>query len=96
MKHPLDCLLGTEDDARVFGEHWCGPFQYNHWKKTHIASFKGDGDGVDVEVFCKATPARFYEIQTSGFVISTGSGQAKLAYSIAKALSEGMLEMKHV
>jgi len=58
-----------------------------------------NGDGQDVDVYCAAMPAEFFQIHAlpgngkPEFTLSTGSGMEKLVAEIAEAISEGMLGM---
>lgn len=104
----LDCLYQTRnDDREPFGEHWCGPAQFNPWEETLIAKYPSpdDSDGQSVDVYLLAAPARFWTIQVldgpdsigevhKGYKISTGSGgreMASLVHKMADAIAEGML-----
>lgn len=91
-------------ERSVFGEHWCGPEQYQHMEYALCASYKAveGGDGQDVDVYCCAMPARFYTIvgkpgvnsvgePVPAWEFGTGSSAAQLAADMAKAASEGML-----
>lgn len=83
---------------------WCGPRKLRHATSTLIARYSPtvQDDGHEVEVYCTALPARFYEIRAkaridsmgythTGFTLATGSGQHELAAKIAEALANGML-----
>lgn len=98
----------VHDSERMpFGEHWCGPDQFEPHKETLVATYPKnppDGDGQSVNVYCTAAPARFYTIRTQagedsmgypqpGFTLSTGSSEQNLAAAIAEAISKGMLGM---
>jgi hypothetical protein len=96
MTNPLDCFLKTDRDRAVFGEHWCGPEKYVQGKKEIVATYKAEGDGTDVTVSCTACPATFYEIEFKDFKMTTGSGRPEMAHAIAKAISEGMLDVYHM
>ena len=96
----------NEEEKDVFGDKWCGPNSFSEYKKTLIARFsKMQGsDGHDVEVYCSAAPARFYEVKAldtidstghdkKGFSLSSGSGleMAKFMAELAHNISIGMI-----
>ena len=96
--------FSNSSDIVAFKENWCGPENIPDNHNTLVAKYpKPDGsDGQSVNVFCYATPARFYELVVEegidsegkmqpGYRINTGSSQAKLAAMIAESIADGML-----
>lgn len=99
--------VGTAE--RLFWcQHWCGPERLEVWKKTLIAHYPkepADGDGQNVEIYCTAAPARFYDVVVlptpnsvgevqPGVELITGSGQEELARVLAIAFSTGMIGLR--
>ncbi len=101
----MDFLFEAQDrDRTPFGDKWAGPSAFEPWEETLVATFdtRAGGDGQTVQVFCTATPARFYKLKVlpgensvgtpqGAYEINTGSGQAELAVKVAEAISKGML-----
>jgi len=68
------------------------PFVYS--EDRLVAAYPATGDGVDVEVWSSAMPARFYEVRAEGrTVLSTGGGveMAHFAHTFATHLADGMI-----
>lgn len=101
--------LGYEEDKLAFGEHAveAGLYRHGDWQLIAIYPAEEYSDGQDVEVYCAAYPARFYQVRAlpgsdsmgtplPAFTASTGSGTAmrELAAAMAKAISEGMLSIR--
>lgn len=97
-------LTPQDDEIAAFGSNWLGVHQYPFQQNVLIASYPaGEGsDGQSTEVYCYAAPARFYEIKVlaetnsvgemkPAYSVGTGSGEAAMAATVAKAISEGML-----
>jgi len=99
-----------QSEKTIFGEEWCGPESFEEYEKTLVATYpKVPGsDGNDVEIYCSASPSRFYEVtaiesensvneKVDGFSLSTGSGEemAVLAVTMAKAIQQGMLSISN-
>lgn len=98
-----------EDEVRAFGPALVAPansFHFPHAKWVHIADFRSgdESDGQDVEVDVEMWPAHFFRIRVldtansvghinKGFTLDTGSGQAELVVTLAKAISTGMLAL---
>lgn len=98
------------DDREPFGNNWCGPKEYKHFKKHLVATYSPDenSDGQPVDVYAVAAPARFWIIKAlpdtdsmgeprEPYELSTGSGGKEMAEWVvqtAQLISEGMLSAK--
>lgn len=108
---PVDLFKGmmsgmyvvTDDEKAPFAKNWCGPEKFEKFKKTLIATFRGDFRTV--KVYCKAAPARFYDIEAfptpagaeesdEGFVLSTGTIDPELVAQVADAISNGTMSVR--
>ena len=69
MGHPFEDMYKVrDDDRRIFGDAWCfDGDQFPHGGRVLIARYEAeeDSDGVDVEIYGGAAPARFYTVVTS-------------------------------
>ena len=93
----FDCLYETKEMKKILGTSFCGPDRLPHFEEVRIAIFEEDheNDGYGVELYCTATPAKFFTIkaldsknsvgdQQKGFKFSTGTGQFEWAVNTAK------------
>ncbi len=107
MTAAIEALYKPYDyEIYAFGEHWCGPENYQHAEDTLIAKYeKTSNDGQPVEVYCSAWPARFYIIKAlkspngiggsqASFVLTTGSGMEAEAVQIAKWIAGAMVGLQ--
>jgi hypothetical protein len=103
----MDFLYKTDDIEDTFRGYFVGPEILPHSTKTLIAKFPkiADNDGYEVEVYCFAVPAQFFEIVAldsknsideikKGFTLVTGTVCVEEVYKIAKLLNDGMLGLK--
>lgn len=98
----LACMYDARnDDKQIFGAHWCGPEYFRPGEITKVADYQPQSnDGRAVSVMCTAMPARFYQVVVPdkdtrpGYEFGTGSSMAQLAHDMAKAISEGMLDLE--
>ncbi len=63
--HPIFRSLyeAKASEADAFAQYWCGPQVFQPHEKTLVAlypKYPNDGDGMDVRVYCTASPARHY------------------------------------
>lgn len=85
----------------VFGPTWIGPERFELWKKELVTRYEAsqDGSGQAVEIYCTMTPSEFYTLVAldangqQGFMLSTGSGMARLIADMGEAIATGMLKL---
>lgn len=94
-------------DFDIFEGRYNPPKTFLYGADYVVARYpKVGGDGYPVEVLETRLPAQFYTIRVlpspnsmgkprPGFKLGTGSGCARLAHEIAKAVSQGMLAIEH-
>lgn len=89
-----DLYKARPEELAIFGPYWCGPDTIPR-EPVCVARYpaRDDGDGLPVEVWSAALPARFYQLRVSGYKFSTGSGSemAEWAHRTALLFSDGML-----
>jgi len=102
----LDFLYEVrERDSQAFGNAWCGPKCFDHYKEALVARYPGEGDGQTVEVYCRALPARFYTLKVlagqnsvgdpkAAYQLCTGSDMGEFSAELAKHISQGMIGLK--
>lgn len=98
MQSPFDFLYYPDllgRDAEAFEGNYTPPEKFEHGEEylvCHIPAL--NTDGTDADIYEMRFPCRFYRIQTADFEISTGSITGQFAYTIGKAIAEGMIVVK--
>lgn len=88
------------EELATFGDAWRGPERMNNCEPTLVATYYAEPGGQDVDVYCTAMPARFYELRVrpadakDGYSIQTGSGCTKWAAHTAKLIAAGMIAIE--
>lgn len=96
--------LPSEEDAEGFKGAYKPPKGFKHGKWHRVATYRKEnprGSGEDAFVLECRMPARFFKVKVAPrcgkvYYLQTGSGEemAKLAASLAKAISQGMLSLE--
>jgi len=85
----------------IFGPNWIRPERFEPWKKELVTRYEAspDGYGQAVEIYCTMTPSEFFTLVAlegngqQGFMLSTGSGMARLIAEMGEAIAGGMLKL---